>query len=121
MPIVAIEIVLRANEVIRDGIASELADELGRIFDSPSAGTWVKVHGLSADQYAENGGTPEDINPVFVTIIKSEKPSSEAMQKEVERITRAVAQICVRPAENVHVIYELEAKGRVAFGGKPLF
>jgi hypothetical protein len=35
MPIVEVEIILRPGESIPDGIASELADELGRIFGSP--------------------------------------------------------------------------------------
>lgn len=118
MPIVDIEVVLRSNETIRDDMVSELADELGAIFHSARGGTWIKVHSLPANQYAENGGTPDGVYPVFVTIIKSTLPSLEDMQKEVERITGAVAQICRRPSENVHVIYQIEAKGRVAFGGK---
>lgn len=118
MPIVEIEIILRTNEVIRQGLASELADELGDIFRSPRGGTWIRLHILSAAQYAENDGTPGGVYPVFVTIIKSKLPSHEEMQKEAEKITGVVAQICSRPSENVHVIYQPEGQGRVAFGGK---
>jgi phenylpyruvate tautomerase PptA (4-oxalocrotonate tautomerase family) len=50
--------------------------------------------------------------------MKSELPLLEEMQKEVAKITAAVAQIYGRPAENVHVIYQPEARGRVAFGGE---
>ena len=115
---VDIEIVLRENESLRSELASELADELADIFHSPSRGTWVKVRGLPANQYAENGGTPTGVYPVFVAILKSTFPLPGEMPKEVERITGAVAQICNRSSENVHVIYEPEARGRLAFGGK---
>ena len=118
MPIVDIEIVLRANEATRQEMASELANELGEIFHSSPGGTWVKVHPLAADQYAENGGRLEGICPIFVTVMKSELASFEELQEEVLRITGVVAQICGRPSENVHVIYQPEGKGRVAFGGK---
>ncbi|HET9589503.1 MAG TPA: hypothetical protein VFO91_12015 [Anaerolineales bacterium] len=47
MPIVEVEIVRKPSEDLRDGVASELADGLGRIFDSPGGGTWVKVYGLA--------------------------------------------------------------------------
>ena len=118
MPIVDIEIVLRANESVYKEMVSDLAEELGDIFHTPQGGTWIKVHPLSADQYAENGGTPDGIHPIFVAIIKSKLPSLEEMQNEAAKITGAVAQICGRPSENVHVIYQPEGRGRVAFGGK---
>jgi phenylpyruvate tautomerase PptA (4-oxalocrotonate tautomerase family) len=118
MPIIDVEIVLRADEAIPDGLVSELADELGEILHSARQETWVKVHPFAADQYAENGGRPGAVFPVFVMVMKSELPSFEEMQNEVARITDAVAKICGRPSENVHVIYQPEGKGRVAFGGK---
>jgi len=118
MPIVDIEIVLRADESVDKGMVSDLADELGDIFHTPQGGTWIKVHPLSADQYAENGGTPTGVYPVFVSIIKSKLPSLEETQNEAAKITGAVAQICGRPSENVHVIYQPEGRGRLAFGGK---
>ena len=118
MPIIDIEIVFRANESIREEVVSELADELGEIFHSPPGQTWIKLHPLSADQYAENGGTPDGVYPIFVTVMKSKLSSLEEMQKEVAKITGAIAQICGRPSDNVHVIYEPEGRGRLAFGGK---
>jgi phenylpyruvate tautomerase PptA (4-oxalocrotonate tautomerase family) len=118
VPIVDIEIVLMANEAIREETVSELAHELGEVFYSSPGRTWIKVHPLLAHQYAENGGRSEGVYPVFVTIMKSDLPLLEEMQKEVAKITAAVAQIYGRPAENVHVIYQPEARGRVAFGGE---
>jgi phenylpyruvate tautomerase PptA (4-oxalocrotonate tautomerase family) len=118
MPIVDIEIVLRANESIREEVVSELANELGEIFHSSAGETWIKIHPLSADQYAENGGTPDGIYPIFVTVMKSKLSSLEEMQKEVAKITGVIAQICGRPSDNIHVIYQPAGRGRVAFGGK---
>ena len=118
MPIVDIEIVLRANEAIREEVISELANELGKIFDSSPGETWIKIHPLSADQYAENGGTQDGIYPIFATVMKSKLSSFEEMQKEVAKITGAIAQISGRPSDNIHVIYQPEGRGRVAFGGK---
>ena len=118
MPIVEIEIVLRSDEAIRQEMGSDLADEFGDIFHSPHGGTWIKARGLPADQYAENGGTPAGVYPLFVVVMRSILPSLEEMQNEAAKITGAVAQICGRPSENVHVIYQPEGRGRVAFGGK---
>ena len=118
MPIVEIETVLRPNEIIQGETVEELADQLGAIFGSPGGTTWVKVRTLETGHYAENGGRPEGMFPVFVSVLKSTWPTKDEMQNEVERITGAVAQICARPSGNVHVIYLPEGRGHVAFGGK---
>jgi len=118
MPIIDIEIVLRPGEAIQSHMAAELAAQLGQIFESPQGGTWIKIRGLIASQYAENGQVGEEVYPVFVSVLKSRLPAPEDLQLEVKKLTAAVAQICGRPPENVHVLYEPEGQGRVAFGGK---
>jgi phenylpyruvate tautomerase PptA (4-oxalocrotonate tautomerase family) len=118
MPIVDVEIVLRPGETIHSEIVTELANELGEILHSPPRGTWIKVCGFPAGHYAENGGTPDGVYPVFVSILRSKLPDLANMEKEVEKITGAVAHICGRSSENVHVIYRSEGRGRVAFGGR---
>jgi hypothetical protein len=80
----------------------------------------VKLHGLPANLYAENGEEQTSIYPVFVKIIKSTLPNITKLQDEANRISIAVANIVERPAENVHVIFEPDGTGRVAFGGKLL-
>jgi len=116
MPIVDIEIILRENEIIPAHLTSNLADELGRIFNSPPNSTWVKVRNLSKNQYAENDDASKEVFPVFVKIVKSKIIKTE-IQKEAELIAVAVGNICERPVENVHIIYEPVGSGRVAFGG----
>jgi phenylpyruvate tautomerase PptA (4-oxalocrotonate tautomerase family) len=118
MPIVDVEIVLKPDEIIPDKMVSELADQLGEIFGSSKNGTWIKVHRISRFHYAENGGNEEEVYPIFVSVLKSKLSNPEDMQNEVEAITGAVAQVFNRPSSYVHVIYQPEGKGRVAFGGK---
>lgn len=118
MPIVDVEIVRRPGEALNQEMAAELADELSEIFQSPRGGTWVKVRGLPVDHYAENGGRPAEVYPIFISVLKAKFPETDEIEMEVARITGAVAQLCGRPSENVHVIYQPEARGRVAFGGK---
>ena len=118
MPIVDVEIVLRPTETLREGLALELADRIGKVFGAPTGTTWVKVHGLSSSQYAESGGTPEEVYPVFVSVLKSKLPLPEEMQVEVDGLTAVIAQTCQRPKENIHVLYLPEGRGRIAFGGE---
>jgi phenylpyruvate tautomerase PptA (4-oxalocrotonate tautomerase family) len=118
MPIVDIEIVLRPGESLPGDVAAALADNLGRIFGSPQNGTWVKVRVIPDLYYAENGGKEAGVYPVFVSILKANVPDSEEMQREVGAITAAVAQICTRAPELIHIVYQPEGKGRVAFGGR---
>jgi phenylpyruvate tautomerase PptA (4-oxalocrotonate tautomerase family) len=118
MPIVDVEIVLKPDETIHEKMVSELAARLGEIFGSSKNGTWIKVHGISNDHYAENGGKEEGMYPIFISVLKSRLPHPDEMQKEVDAITGAVATVCNRSSDFVHVIYLPEGKGRAAFGGK---
>lgn len=118
MPIIDVEIVLQQNESLREDLASKIANKLGEIFNSSHGTTWVKTHGLPVAQYAENGMTQIEFFPIFVKVIKSKLGNEKDLQNEAEQITNAVASICGRPPSNVHIIYELEGSGRVAFGGK---
>ena len=120
MPILHVEIVMRPGEDLRPGLARELAGRAGRIFSSPPGGTWVKVNPIAREYYAENLIPSGEISPVFVSVLKAKSPAPELLQIEVTELTEAVAQICGRPEENVHVIYLPEGAGRVAFGGKLL-
>ena len=72
----------------------------------------------AAEHYAEDGGVPEGVYPVFVSVLKARWPAPEARQGEVDRLTAAVAEASHRPAENVHLFYQPEGAGRVAFGGR---
>ncbi|HSM70770.1 MAG TPA: hypothetical protein VK851_04440 [Anaerolineales bacterium] len=118
MPIVDIEIVLKPSETLRESLVSDIADALGKIFNSPQGGTWVKLHELSSDNYAENDEEQNSVHPIFVRIIKSQLPDAAVLQTEAEELSNTIALICGRPPENVHTIFEPQGTGRVAFGGK---
>ena len=119
MPILNVEIVTGPGEVLGPGLAARIADRAGAILESRPGGTWVTVRALSHQQYAESGGGPEPgVRPVFVTVLKAKVGSKEALAAEARALAAAIGEICGRPAENVHLIYQPDGAGRVAFGGK---
>ena len=119
MPIVDVEMILAEGESISRNLAKDLADAVGDVFRSPPGHTWVRVRALADHEYGENGAVPTDpVFPVFVTVLKAHLPPPEPMGKEVSGLTEAVARVCGRARENVHILYLPEAAGRLAFGGK---
>jgi hypothetical protein len=118
VPILHVEIIVAATDRIDPHLAAALADAAGVVFRSAAGRTWVRLRHLTAERYAENGVGPDaGVRPVFVTVLKAEHPPPEDLRREVAALTQEVARICDRPAENVHVFYAPEGKGRVAFGG----
>ena len=117
MPILNVEIVGEADAAGEDSLAQRIADAAGGIFGSPPRGTWVRVRILPARRYAENEGAEPGVHPVFVHVVKRSVPPEEELRAEVAALTEAIAAACERPAENVHVCYEVAAAGRQAFGG----
>lgn len=118
MPILDVTIVLKEDETISGELASTLADAAATVFNSGPGQTWVLLSTIRRANYAENGGAPEGVFPVFVRVLKARLSDQEEMQQEVESLTAAVAATTGRPFENVHLIYEPPAAGRVAFGGR---
>ena len=113
MPIVDVELV---GAPAADGLAQRLADDIGSVLGAPPGKVWVRVHTLSANRYAENGGNAPF--PVFVTVLSSAPPEGEALDNRVARITAAVASLTDRDPAHVHVLFEPSARGRMAFGGR---
>ncbi|HSF80058.1 MAG TPA: hypothetical protein VLA49_02425 [Anaerolineales bacterium] len=129
MPILEIEIVLQPGEIPVSDLAQIAADRAAQVFGGPPGHTWVRLRLLPAGQYAENsGGTPggdtpgseppPEVYPVFVTVLKAQPPEPPALQQELSQLTRALAEVCARPEENVHILYLPPAAGRMAFGGQ---
>jgi phenylpyruvate tautomerase PptA (4-oxalocrotonate tautomerase family) len=121
MPILEIEIITHSGETLKPGLSEKIADLAGEIFGSKPGGTWVRLRTLSSEAYAENGGgPPAGVSPVFVSILKSDLPSTVQLEKEAALLTATIAQACDRPPENVHLLYLPAASGRVVFGGRLL-
>ena len=121
MPILDIEIVASdSTQGLPADLTQSLADGAARVFDSPPGTVWVKLRMIPSTEYAENGGTPPGVYPVFVTVLKSRVQEGSALEDEVAQLTEVIAKIMKRPAENVHIIYQPDGVGRVAFGGRPV-
>ena len=120
MPILHVEIVTRPDETLPPNLAAALADRAGQIFNSEPGGTWVKVTFIASQNYAENLTPANELFPVFVSVLKAALPALPVLQAEAAQLAAAVAQVCNRPQENVHILYQPEGTGRVAFGGELL-
>lgn len=119
MPLLDIEIITHPGERLSPTLAIELANRAGEVFDAPAGTTWVKLRAIAPEHYAESGAAASERPfPVFVSVLKAKTPAPDEMRAEVARLTAAIAQVCARPAENVHVLYLPEGGGRIAFGGK---
>jgi phenylpyruvate tautomerase PptA (4-oxalocrotonate tautomerase family) len=118
MPIVDIEIVARHGEAVAPTLANDLADALGSVLDAAPGKVWVRLRTLGPDGYAENRSGEGRPFPVFVTLTASAPPQGERLDPVVRQVTEAVANLTGRPRENVHLLVQPAALGRVAFGGK---
>jgi phenylpyruvate tautomerase PptA (4-oxalocrotonate tautomerase family) len=118
MPIVDIELVMRATAGAGHPPARAIADVLGRVFGTGPGRTWVRVRELAAGGYAENEAPVPVEPPVFVTVLKAHPPAGPDLRAEVLAVTAAVAEWAERDPGCVHVRYEAGAAGRQAFGGR---
>lgn len=116
MPIVDVELVV--DSIPSPVSAQRLADALGEALSSPAGGTWIRVRQLERSNYAENGGMEDEVRPVFVTVLERICPTGPELTDRIARITAAVADATGRDAADVHVLYEVNAAGRLAFGGR---
>ncbi len=116
MPIVDVELV--GETLVTADTSQRLADAVGEALSSRAGGTWVRVRLLEHGRYAENGGMPEGVQPVFVTVLERHRPTGDELKDRVARVTAAVAEVTGRDPENVHVLFEDDAAGRLSFGGR---
>lgn len=122
MPIVTLEL-LQADEdpEVRPEVLQALTDALGTLFQSDAGGTWVKLRYLNRSNYAENHARLcTSIRPVMVEIVHSTLPAQSVLALQAESVCALVAGHLHRPEENVHILYQPDAQGRIAFGGKLL-
>lgn len=119
MPIMDVEIVVAANGPVAAGLAQALADAAGRALGSPAGQTWVRLHLLPREHYAENESVLATTDlPVFVTVLKRALPGPDEVITEIARLTDSIADVLGRDRTCVHVEYAPAARGRLAFGGK---
>lgn len=119
MPILEVEVVTGPDETAPPDLARRLADAAAEAMAQPPGRTWVRLRTLPAGLYAEDGGgPPAGVRPVFVSVLKARRPAADALAEEAARLAAALAAACGRPVENVHILYEPDAAGRIAFGGE---
>ena len=119
MPIVDVTIVVGRDEMVAPGLTQTLADGIGRVLNSPSGQTWVRLHLLAQDRYAESNSSLSSTElPVFVVLLTSQTPSRSQLDGEIAKLTQAISAATGRPSDRVHIEYASSAVGRVAFGGK---
>ena len=118
MPIIDVEIVVAPECPVAAGLAQSLADAAGRALGLPAGQTWVRLHLLAREHYAENESAPASIElPVFVTVLKRALPEQAELTDEVAALTSAIARVSGRASSCVHVEYATAASGRLSFGG----
>jgi hypothetical protein len=119
VPILEVELILKPGEQLAASLTADLAKRAAEALESRAAGTWVKLRTLEPEEYAEgDGGPAAGVFPVFVSVLKVDVPGPDRLAVEVARLTEAIAAVCNRPPENVHILYLPPARGRVAFGGR---
>jgi len=119
MPILDIELVASdSTSSLPADLTQSLADAVAQVLGTPQGKVWVKVRIIPSTQYAEDNGTPLGVYPVFVTVLKSRIPEGSALKNEIAQLTKVVANVLNRPDTNVHIFYQPDGAGRVAFGGK---
>jgi len=112
MPILEVDVVGRSTS----GLARKIAGAAGPIVGRGH--TWVIVRRVAPADYAEDaGGT---YRPMLVRIMERRRPRGARLATEMRALTSAIAKACRHPTENVHILYEPDAAGRVAFGGVPV-
>ena len=115
MPIIHVEIVGDAHDYPQH-LPQLIADTAGSVLNSRPGGTWVKVTFLEVSSYAENGGSVEG-HPMIVSLVQAEPPIGDNLRQQVSDLADAIAGVANHPVENVHIVVEPGAKGRIAFGG----
>lgn len=118
MPILRITVVGRRDERNLRADTAALAEAAGEIFQSPPGGTWVTLELLPRAHYAENGaGPPDGVRPVFIRVILADSGTAAEKAAWARALADACASIMNRPTENIHILFEPSAGGRIAFGG----
>jgi phenylpyruvate tautomerase PptA (4-oxalocrotonate tautomerase family) len=109
MPILEVDVVGRSTSGLARKIAAAAGPIVGR------GHTWVIVRKVAQADYAEDAGGA--YRPLLVKIMERRRPRGPRLKAEIRALTAAIAKACRHPAENVHILYEPDAAGRVAFGG----
>lgn len=119
MPIVRVEII--GSPVPRtEKLAPTLAQECSPAFPPNHREVWLQVQLVPGPNWAVSTPSKPGPGPVFVHVVREVNPRGAQLNREIEGLTAAVARVTGRPREQVYVLYEPSARGRMAFGGRLL-
>lgn len=118
MPIIDVEVVLRRDEVLSDGAVRTIALGAGEVLGSGAGRTWVKVRTIDSSRYEENGPEPAGYAPAFVSVLLARIPERAVLKRFAAELSAVVGEACGRAPDLVHVLFDPEGAGRVAFGGQ---
>lgn len=116
MPILDVRIVGSERD-FPDDLSQRMADAAGNALGSRQRGTWVHITFIPGRHYAESQGQDAGVAPVIVSLLQYEIPPAEQLRLQIGKLTDAVSTASGVPRENVHIIVEPAARGRMAFGG----
>jgi phenylpyruvate tautomerase PptA (4-oxalocrotonate tautomerase family) len=119
MPILDVQLVQVEGESPRAGLAGEIAEAAAEVLRAPKGRLWVRLSVLPIHRYAENGVRPVELpHPVFVTVLHAVLPGQAALAAEAQALAAVLASVIGCAKESVHIEYEPQGRGRVAFGGQ---
>jgi phenylpyruvate tautomerase PptA (4-oxalocrotonate tautomerase family) len=100
---------------IAPDVAQRLADGAGQILNAPAGATWVTIDGLPASRYAENG-VVDPPQPVFIHLLLKHGVA-QLQSGQIQSLCALAQAVLGVPEQNVHVVVDPAAAGRVHFGG----
>lgn len=121
MPILDVEYIYESGEKVPADAAQRIANLAAKIYRTSPGATWVKLKRLEKKNYAENSTSIEDTpSPVFVKVLKKKLGTDVELQSEAKELASGIGSILNRVTENIHIKFESEGLGRIAFGGNLL-
>jgi phenylpyruvate tautomerase PptA (4-oxalocrotonate tautomerase family) len=115
MPIIRVTVI--GDHALGQNAAKRLAEGAGRILHSAPGSVWVRIEQVLEDHYAENA--PEWPRPLFLHLLLREGMVS-IQPGQVEALCDLAHTIFHVPAQQIHLIVEPPAAGRMYFGGVPV-
>jgi phenylpyruvate tautomerase PptA (4-oxalocrotonate tautomerase family) len=116
VPILDVEIVKGEESQLDSTLAQKLAEAAGVALGLGSARVWIKLRAISRENYAENGVALEEL-PVFVSILMKQHKLIDLSTVALD-LANAFGKVLNRPTEKIHILFQPECAGRIAFGGK---
>ena len=117
MPIIDVELIALDAPKNLKNLTQNLTNSAAIILNSPNGQTWLKLHFLPLNQYAENGGVPEDFKSLFVSLLLKNNLSEDKRSEIAFKLCESFSTITHFPKDHIHILFLPEGSGRMVFGG----